>query len=69
MPCKYTQLKLGKNLCDHRIAVYNSLEELNYNEISKYGNIVLKVSNSCWKNVFISNDTNLSIFGKKNERI
>ena len=65
LACKYTQLKLGKNLCDHRIAVYNSLKELNYNEISKYGNIVLKVSNSCWKNVFISNDTNLSIFGKK----
>ncbi len=62
LACKYTKLKLGKNLCEHRIAVYNNLEELSYNELSKYGNIVLKVSNSCWKAVFISNNTNLNIF-------
>jgi len=68
LACKYTKLKLGKNLCEHRIAVYNSLEELNHNELSKYGNIVLKVSNSCWKTVFISNVTNLYIFEKSIRR-
>jgi hypothetical protein len=65
LACKYIKLKLGKNLCKHRIAVYNSLEELNYNKLSKYGNIVLKVSNSCWKTVFISNDTKIDNFEKK----
>ena len=64
LACKYTKLKLGKNLCEQRIAVYNSLEELNYNELSKYGNIVLKVSNSCWKTVFISNNTTIEKFEK-----
>jgi hypothetical protein len=65
LACKYIKLKLGKNLCEHRIAVYNSLEELNYNELSKYGNIILKVSNSCFKKVFISNNTKIDNFKKK----
>ena len=65
LSCKYVKLKLGVNLCEHRIAVYNRLEELNYNELLKFGNIVLKVSNSCFKTVFISNDTNISTFEEK----
>ena len=65
LACKYTNLKLGKNLCQHRIAVYNSLEELSYKELSKYGNIVLKISNSCWNKVFISKDIKKEMFKKK----
>jgi hypothetical protein len=64
LACQYIKLKLGENLCEHRIAVYNSFEELNYNEISKYGNIVLKISNSCWNTVFIFKDTKISNFEK-----
>ena len=68
LACKYTKIKLGINLCEHRIAIYNTLEELTYNELSKYGNIALKVSNSCWKTVLISNITNLDSFNKSMRR-
>ena len=41
---------------------YNNIEELNYKELSKYGNIVLKISNSCHKIIFISkNETEDSV--------
>ena len=33
LSCKYVKLKLGKNLCSQRIAVYNRFEELNYNQL------------------------------------
>jgi len=65
LSCKYVELKLGKNLCEQRIAVYNRFEELNYNQLKKYGNIALKISNSCWKTVFISNNTTKEIFEKQ----
>ena len=65
LACKYTKLKLGKDLCQHRIAAYNSIEELSYKELSKYGNIVLKISNSCWNKVFISKDIKKKIFAKE----
>lgn len=65
LSCKYVELKLGKNLCQQRIAVYDKFEELNYQNLSKYGNIVLKISNSCWKNVFINNNTNIKDFENK----
>ena len=57
LSCKYVKLKLGQDLCQQRIAVYNNLEELNYEKLSKFGNIVLKISNSCWKATFLSNTT------------
>ena len=55
LACKYVKLKLGKNLCPQRIAVYNNLEQINYEELSKFGDIALKISNSCWKIAFLSN--------------
>ena len=64
LACKYIKIKLGINLCQHRIAVYNNFEELTYKELSKYGNIVLKITNSCWTKVFINNDTKKEIFEK-----
>ena len=64
LACKYVELKLGKNLCEQRIAIYNKFDDLNYNELSKFGNIALKISNSCWKTVFISNNTRKDIFEK-----
>ena len=57
LACKYVRSKLGKNLCHQRIGVYNSVEELNFEELYKLGDIVLKISNSCWKSYFFSNKT------------
>ena len=65
MACKYVEIKLGKNLCEQRIAVYNTIEELNYKTLSQYGNIALKISNSCWKTVFIYKNDTLDIFKSK----
>ena len=47
LSCKYVKLKLGKNLCQQRIAVYNNLKEINYEELYHYGDIILKISNYC----------------------
>ena len=55
LSCKYVELKLGKNLCPHRIGVYNSIEEINFEELIKMGNVVLKVSNGNNDNTFITN--------------
>ena len=57
LACKYVELKLGKNLCSQRIAVYDRYEQLNYKELINYGDIALKISNSCWKTVFINKNT------------
>ena len=65
LACKYVQLKLGKNLCEHRIAVFDRFEDLKYEELSKYGDIALKISNSCWKTFFISNNTKIDAFQNK----
>ena len=65
LACKYVKIKLGINLCQQRIAIFNNTQELNYKELSKYGNIVLKVSNSCWKTIFINNNETLESFNEK----
>ena len=57
LACKYVKLKIGKNLCPQRIAVYNDLKEINSGELYKFGDIVLKISNSCSKSFFLSNTT------------
>ena len=62
LACKYAKLKLGRNICDQRITTYEDINQINYNEISKYGNIVLKISNSCWKNIFIYNNSSKKNF-------
>ena len=53
LACKYVKLKLNKDLCEHRIAVYNNLEEINFEELIKKGDIVLKISNGCHDLVYI----------------
>ena len=63
--CKYVKIKLGINLCQQRIAIYDNINELNYKELLKYGNMVLKVSNSCWKTVIINNNETLDSFNEK----
>ena len=69
LACKYVKLKLGKNLCQHRIDVYDKFEDLDYNNLSKYGDIVLKVSNSCWKTILIPGGLNKNMFKQKLEEL
>lgn len=54
--CKYIKIKLGENLCPHRIFAYNNVEEINFEEILKLGNIVLKISNGSGDKIFILKD-------------
>ena len=67
LACKYVKFKFWINLCPKRIAIYNNISELNYKELSKYGDIVLKISNSCWKSFFISKNETFDSFSKKIE--
>ena len=53
LACQYTLMKLNKNLCAHRIGVYNSVDEIDFKQLIKKGNVVLKVSNGCHDNVYI----------------
>ena len=69
LACKYVELKLGKNLCPHKIAIYNKFEELNHKELSKYGDIVLKVSTACWKTVMIPKNLTMDIYKERMEKI
>ena len=67
LACKYSKLKLNKNICSHRIAVYNSVEEINFKELIKKGNLVLKISNGCNDLVFIRKGiiNNIDLIKKK----
>ena len=53
LSCKYVEKKLGENLCSHKIGVYDNIDEIDFENITKIGNLVLKVSNGCRDNVFI----------------
>ena len=65
LACKYVKLKLGKNLCPQRILAYDNFDDLKYKELSKYGNIILKFSNSCTKSMNIPSNINETYFNKK----
>lgn len=58
LSCKYTEKKIGENLCSHKIGVYNNLDEIDFDNITKIGDIVLKVSNGCDDNIFIRGKQN-----------
>ena len=67
LACKYVKIKLGVNLCKQRIAVYNNVEEIKFDEIIKLGDVILKVSNGCHDNVFIykNKKNNIEIIKQK----
>ena len=68
LSCQYVKMKLGKDLCEHRIAVYENMNEINFNQLIKTGNYVLKVTNGCHDNVFIrKNDAHIEEIKKKLE--
>ena len=57
LSCKYTEKKLGENLCSHKFKIYDSIEEIDFENITKIGNVVLKVTNGCDDNIFITENT------------
>jgi hypothetical protein len=59
LACKYAKMKLGINLCPHRIGVYNNVEEIDFEKLIKMGNVILKISNGNQDNIFITNKTTL----------
>ena len=42
--CKYVEYKLRENLCEQKIGVYDSVEEINFKNIIELGNIAIKIS-------------------------
>ena len=68
LACKYVRAKLGRDLCQHRIGVYNNIKELNIEDLYKLGDIVLKISNSCWKAQFFSNKTTKEVYKEQIEQ-
>lgn len=61
LACKYVQLKLGENLCQHRIKAYDKVEDINFEELLKQNNLILKISNGCHDLVFINDKTKRDI--------
>lgn len=57
LACIYTKMKLGIDLCPHRIGVYDSVDEIKFEEIVKMGDVILKISNG--------NNDNTKIFNNK----
>lgn len=71
LACKYVQIKIGENLCEQRIRAYNNIEEIEFNEILKLGNVILKVSNGCGDHVFIykNNKENIETIKQKIKKV
>lgn len=67
LACKYVQKKLGINLCPQRIGVYNSIDEIDFNQLIKMGNVILKISNGNHDNIYIYNNTKYDIIKLKKE--
>ena len=61
LACKYAKIKLGLDLCPHRIEVYNSIEEIDFKKIIKIGNVILKISNGNNDSIYIYNNTKYNI--------
>jgi hypothetical protein len=57
LACRYSKMKLGIDLCPHRIGVYNSVDKIKFEEIVETGNFILKISNG--------NNDSISIFKSK----
>lgn len=54
LSCKYTEMKLGENLCSHKFKIYDNIEEIDFENITKIGNVILKVTNGCEDNIYIT---------------
>ena len=61
LACQYVKLKLGKDLCMHRIRAYDNINDIDFKQLIDIGNVVLKISNGCHDNIFIRNNTHQNI--------
>ena len=48
---------MGENLCQHRIKAYDKVEDINFEQLLKQNNLILKISNGCHDLVFINDKT------------
>ena len=64
LACKYTEMKIGKNLCPQRIGVYNNVEEIDFEKLIETGNLILKISNGCHDSVYIEKKNPKIIWNK-----
>ena len=53
LACKYSRIKLGENLCQQRIRVYDNVDEINFEELLNKGDLLLKITNGCHDLVYI----------------
>ena len=67
LACKYVKIKLGKDLCPHRIGFYNSVEEVDFAKIINMKNVILKVSNGNKDNIYIDGNGKEDIEKIKND--
>ena len=63
--CKYTESKLGENLCGQRLISYDSVEEMNFKKIKEFGSVVIKISNGCGDKIFIYENQKIDIESTK----
>ena len=61
LACEYIKIKFNEDLCKQRIRAYNNVEEIDFKNIKKFGNIVLKISNGCGDKIFIYNNSVINI--------
>lgn len=53
LACKYSRIKLGENLCQQRIRVYDNVDEINFEELLNKGDLLLKITNGFHDLVYI----------------
>ena len=61
LACKYAKIKLGIDLCPQRIGVYDSVDEIDFENLIKIGNVILKISNGNKDSTYILNNTKYDI--------
>ena len=61
LACKYVKMKLGIDLCQQRIGVYNTVDEIDFKKLIKLGNVILKISNGNHDSTFIFKNKKYSI--------
>ena len=54
-------MKLGIDLCPQRIGVYDSVDEIDFENLIKMGNVILKISNGNKDSTYILNNTKYDI--------
>lgn len=67
LACKYSKMKLGIDLCPHRIGVYNHVEDINFKKLIELGDVILKISNGNHDNTYIFKNREYNIENLKKQ--